>query len=137
MLKYTGWVGFSKTGGIYNVLREYPEAIANETRYLRDNPDPNNTRTGCGYPAERWNHIFRPPSDTDLPWTGIIFGLTISSVWYWCSDQVRGQGQWENILKLLTSTTKFFKMVLSCYRHCLATALLAILLTNFSLHLSS
>ena len=27
-------------------------------------------------------------TDGDLPWTGMTFGLTISAVWYWCSDQV-------------------------------------------------
>lgn len=26
--------------------------------------------------------------DADLPWVGMTFGLTISAVWYWCSDQV-------------------------------------------------
>ncbi len=25
---------------------------------------------------------------SDLPWSGITFGLAISSIWYWCSDQV-------------------------------------------------
>ena len=25
---------------------------------------------------------------SDLPWSGMIFGLAISSIWYWCSDQV-------------------------------------------------
>ena len=26
--------------------------------------------------------------EADLPWTGMTFGLTISAIWYWCSDQV-------------------------------------------------
>ena len=30
----------------------------------------------------------RPADDGNLPWTGVLFGLTISSIWYWCSDQV-------------------------------------------------
>ena len=33
-------------------------------------------------------HLMRPADDPGLPWPGVIFGLTISSVWYWCSDQV-------------------------------------------------
>lgn len=35
-------------------------------------------------------HLFRSikPGESDLPWTGVIFGVTISSIWYWCSDQV-------------------------------------------------
>ena len=33
---------------------------------------------------------FRPivPGESDLPWTGMIFGVTVNSVWYWCTDQV-------------------------------------------------
>ena len=32
-------------------------------------------------------HLLRQ-QDSDLPWSGMIFGLAISSIWYWCSDQV-------------------------------------------------
>ncbi len=32
-------------------------------------------------------HLFRS-SDSDLPWTAATFGITISSIWYWCTDQV-------------------------------------------------
>ena len=28
---------------------------------------------------------------SDLPWSGMTFGLAISSIWYWCSDQVSSQ----------------------------------------------
>ena len=28
--------------------------------------------------------------DGDLPWPGLIFGLTIISTWFWCTDQVNG-----------------------------------------------
>lgn len=33
-------------------------------------------------------NFVRSYDDGSLPWPGIMFGLTISSVWYWCSDQV-------------------------------------------------
>ncbi|MEM9685579.1 MAG: sodium:solute symporter, partial [Bacteroidota bacterium] len=35
------------------------------------------------------NHfnMWRPISDPDFPWTGMIFGGTIVGVWYWCTDQ--------------------------------------------------
>ena len=33
-------------------------------------------------------HLFRD-GDSDLPWTAATFGLAISSIWYWCTDQVR------------------------------------------------
>lgn len=32
-------------------------------------------------------HLFRDASTGDLPWPGII-GMSINSIWYWCSDQV-------------------------------------------------
>ncbi|MBU0559419.1 MAG: sodium:solute symporter [Bacteroidetes bacterium] len=31
--------------------------------------------------------IFKPMSDPDFPWTGIIFGAPILGIWYWCTDQ--------------------------------------------------
>ena len=32
-------------------------------------------------------HMFRPMSDPDFPWTGIVFGAPILGIWYWCTDQ--------------------------------------------------
>ena len=32
-------------------------------------------------------HMFKPVSDPDFPWTGIIFGAPILGIWYWCTDQ--------------------------------------------------
>jgi SSS family solute:Na+ symporter len=31
--------------------------------------------------------IWRPATDPDFPWTGILFGAPILGVWYWCTDQ--------------------------------------------------
>ncbi len=31
--------------------------------------------------------MWRPMSDPNFPWTGIIFGAPILAVWYWCTDQ--------------------------------------------------
>lgn len=31
--------------------------------------------------------MFKPHSDPDFPWTGIIFGAPILGIWYWCTDQ--------------------------------------------------
>jgi SSS family solute:Na+ symporter len=31
--------------------------------------------------------LWRPASDPDFPWTGILFGAPILGVWYWCTDQ--------------------------------------------------
>ncbi len=31
--------------------------------------------------------LWKPVSDPDFPWTGILFGAPILGVWYWCTDQ--------------------------------------------------
>src|SRR5687768_13097683 len=31
--------------------------------------------------------MWKPMSDPNFPWTGIIFGAPILGVWYWCTDQ--------------------------------------------------
>lgn len=31
--------------------------------------------------------LWRPFSDENFPWTGILFGAPILGVWYWCTDQ--------------------------------------------------
>lgn len=32
-------------------------------------------------------NMWRPISDPDFPWTGMLFGGTIVGIWYWCTDQ--------------------------------------------------
>jgi len=32
-------------------------------------------------------NMWRPVSDPNFPWTGIIFGIPILGIWYWCTDQ--------------------------------------------------
>jgi sodium/myo-inositol cotransporter 11 len=48
--------------------------------------------SSCGLPREDAFHIFRDAVTSDLPWPGILFGMSIPSLWYWCTDQV--QGNW-------------------------------------------
>lgn len=31
--------------------------------------------------------VWRPMSDPDFPWTGILLGAPILGIWYWCTDQ--------------------------------------------------
>jgi solute:Na+ symporter, SSS family len=38
-------------------------------------------------PVERFFNLWRPASDTQYPWTGMLFGAPILGVWYWCTDQ--------------------------------------------------
>ncbi|KUF93491.1 N-acetyltransferase 8 [Phytophthora nicotianae] len=34
-----------------------------------------------------WFHLWKPTDDPDYPWTGMIFGQPLGSIWYWCMDQ--------------------------------------------------
>lgn len=57
----------------------------------RSHEDPNDeTSKLCGEVPRDSMHLVRSPlaGESDLPWTGITFGLAINSIWYWCSDQV-------------------------------------------------
>jgi len=37
--------------------------------------------------GEEHFNMWKPPTDSAFPWTGIIFGVPILGVWYWCTDQ--------------------------------------------------
>jgi solute:Na+ symporter, SSS family len=44
--------------------------------------------TQTGSPSvERFFNMWRPMSDSEYPWTGMLFGAPILGVWYWCTDQ--------------------------------------------------
>lgn len=36
---------------------------------------------------EGFMSLWKPVTDPDFPWTGIVFGAPILGVWYWCTDQ--------------------------------------------------
>ena len=80
--------GFLWVGGYQGVLDQYPTAYPNTTVYHMAHPELNYSYTACGKPPENAFHLVRSPEDPDLPWPGVFFGLTVSAVWYWCSDQV-------------------------------------------------
>jgi len=78
---------FVQVGGYENLVSGYFEA----TPSIQAFKTPGDNSSGrCGEVPADAMHLFRSnvPGESDLPWTGVIFGLTISSIWYWCSDQV-------------------------------------------------
>ncbi|XP_062840860.1 sodium/myo-inositol cotransporter 2 isoform X2 [Trichomycterus rosablanca] len=103
---------FAEVGGWQAIFNEYPNAI----------PSVRVPNTTCGIPREDAFHIFRDPVTSDLPWPGVLLGMSIPSIWYWCSDQVIVQRSLaaKNLLhakggSLLASYLKvlpFFMMVL-------------------------
>ncbi|MBW3552948.1 MAG: sodium:solute symporter [Gemmatimonadetes bacterium] len=36
---------------------------------------------------EGFMDLWKPATDPDFPWTGILFGAPILGIWYWCTDQ--------------------------------------------------
>ncbi|XP_069380804.1 sodium/myo-inositol cotransporter 2 [Paralichthys olivaceus] len=69
---------FAEVGGWNALMEGYAHAIPS----IRV---PNST---CGIPRDDAFHIFRDPVNSDLPWPGVIIGMSVPSMWYWCSDQV-------------------------------------------------
>ncbi|KAI1233610.1 Sodium/myo-inositol cotransporter 2, partial [Lamprotornis superbus] len=71
-------VSFIEVGGLEGLQAKYFDAI----------PSIRRENSSCGLPREDAFHIFRDPVSSDLPWPGVLVGMTIPSLWYWCTDQV-------------------------------------------------
>ncbi|XP_060116838.1 sodium/myo-inositol cotransporter 2 [Heteronotia binoei] len=69
---------FAKVGGLEDLQNRYFKAIASSHQ----------GNSSCGLPREDAFRIFRDPVTSDLPWPGVLVGMTIPSLWYWCTDQV-------------------------------------------------
>ncbi|KAM4708011.1 sodium/glucose cotransporter 1 [Discoglossus pictus] len=74
---------FNKVGGYEAFMDKYMKAIPS---VVIDNGTAINEK--CYTPRADAFHIFRDPITGDMPWPGLIFGLTILALWYWCTDQV-------------------------------------------------
>nr|XP_021513951.1 low affinity sodium-glucose cotransporter-like [Meriones unguiculatus] len=77
---------FAEVGGYESFTEKYMNAIPSvvEGDNLTINPK-------CYTPQPDAFHIFRDPITGDIPWPGLIFGMTILAIWYWCADQVTVQ----------------------------------------------
>nr|XP_020763015.1 sodium/glucose cotransporter 1-like isoform X3 [Odocoileus virginianus texanus] len=78
---------FNEIGGYQELQSRYPEAKpaltweGNWTAPME-----------CLMPRADAFHIFRDPVTGDIPWPGTVFGLSIISLYYWCTDQIFVQG---------------------------------------------
>ena len=80
---YWYFPAFQEVGGYGSFMEKYMNAIPTVVS------DGNITvRKECYTPRNDSFHIFRDPLKGDLPWPGLIFGLSILALWYWCTDQV-------------------------------------------------
>ncbi|XP_011748835.1 sodium/glucose cotransporter 1 [Macaca nemestrina] len=74
---------FHEVGGYDAFMEKYMKAIPAMVS------DGNSTfEEKCYTPRADSFHIFRDPLTGDLPWPGLIFGMSILALWYWCTDQV-------------------------------------------------
>lgn len=76
---------YSATYAAFQYIGGYSQL---EPCYMIAIPDETPPNTDCGIPRNDSFHVFRDPIDSDLPWPGMIFGITIIATWYWCTDQV-------------------------------------------------
>uniref|UniRef100_A0A8B9MC44 Sodium/glucose cotransporter 1 n=1 Tax=Accipiter nisus TaxID=211598 RepID=A0A8B9MC44_9AVES len=74
---------FAEVGGYDDFMRKYMEAIPSNISYGNTTID-----AECYTPRRDSFHIFRDAVTGDLPWPGLVFGLSIIALWYWCTDQV-------------------------------------------------
>uniref|UniRef100_A0A8C5UGB1 Sodium/glucose cotransporter 1 n=1 Tax=Malurus cyaneus samueli TaxID=2593467 RepID=A0A8C5UGB1_9PASS len=74
---------FAEVGGYEAFMQKYMEAIPSNISYGNTVVDPQ-----CYTPRRDSFHIFRDAVTGDLPWPGLVFGLSIIAMWYWCTDQV-------------------------------------------------
>uniref|UniRef100_A0A8C2VLY2 Sodium/glucose cotransporter 1 n=1 Tax=Chinchilla lanigera TaxID=34839 RepID=A0A8C2VLY2_CHILA len=74
---------FHEVGGYEAFMDKYMKAIPTIIS------DGNITiKEECYTPRADSFHIFRDPITGDVPWPGLIFGMSILALWYWCTDQV-------------------------------------------------
>ncbi|XP_023600788.1 solute carrier family 5 member 4 isoform X2 [Myotis lucifugus] len=74
---------FAEVGGYESFTEKYMNAIPSivEGDNLTISP-------ACYTPRPDSFHIFRDAVTGDIPWPGMIIGMTIVAAWYWCTDQV-------------------------------------------------
>uniref|UniRef100_A0A4W3H6C8 Sodium/myo-inositol cotransporter 2 n=1 Tax=Callorhinchus milii TaxID=7868 RepID=A0A4W3H6C8_CALMI len=77
-LTLTGFCKLCPCGGLEGLRLMYPESV----------PRVRDTNTSCGLPRDDAFHIFRHPVTSDFPWPGVVLGMAVPSLWYWCTDQV-------------------------------------------------
>ncbi|CAG5127310.1 unnamed protein product, partial [Candidula unifasciata] len=80
-------MGFIEVGGYEQLRHRYFSSYPNTTLQHLGKKD-NYSYSSCGIPPDNAYNLVRSADDNDLPWPGVFIGLTVSSVWYWCSDQV-------------------------------------------------
>ncbi|XP_053444440.1 solute carrier family 5 member 4 [Nycticebus coucang] len=74
---------FAEIGGYESFAEKYMNAIPSIV-----DGDNLTIHARCYTPQADSFHLFRDPITGDIPWPGMILGIFITSLWYWCTDQV-------------------------------------------------
>ncbi|KAJ3599838.1 hypothetical protein NHX12_033792 [Muraenolepis orangiensis] len=72
------FIALAEVGWYEGLQSRYPSAVPNLTV----------VNATCHLPRGDAFHLLRDPVSGDIPWPGLIFGLTVLSTWVWCTDQV-------------------------------------------------
>ncbi|CAL8269872.1 unnamed protein product [Arctogadus glacialis] len=72
------FIAFAEVGWYEGLLSRYPSAVPNVTV----------ANTTCHWTRSEAFHLLRDPISGDIPWPGLLFGLTVLSTWVRCTDQV-------------------------------------------------
>ncbi|KAM3620150.1 uncharacterized protein V6R79_018925 [Siganus canaliculatus] len=72
------FIAFSRVGWYEGLVERYMSAVPSVTV----------ANTTCHLPRSDAFQLFRDPVSGDLPWPGLVFGLTVLALWVWCTDQV-------------------------------------------------
>lgn len=73
-----------EVGGYDQLMKAFATAEPTNASYARYTA----TNESCSRVPDNYNHLLRSPLDSELPWTGMVFGSVVCAIWYWCSDQV-------------------------------------------------
>lgn len=72
-----------EVGGYDAMVSQFMQAASRDT-YIRSHQHGN---ASCGFPPSDSFHIFRG-LDSSYPWIGLVFGLPVIGIFYWCTQQV-------------------------------------------------
>ncbi|KAJ6650323.1 hypothetical protein lerEdw1_013393 [Lerista edwardsae] len=72
------FIGFEKVGWYEGLQEKYSHAV----------PSVIVPNTTCHLPRQDAFHMLRDPVTGDIPWPGLMFGLSVLALWCWCTDQV-------------------------------------------------
>ena len=78
-------VAFAEVGGYESMTEQFLWSASNNSFYY-NSPDVGGNLS-CGFVPENSFHIMRG-IDSDYPWPGLVFGLTLLATYYWCTNQV-------------------------------------------------